>query len=237
MNFNFLVIAASNGATDFSFSRLAELAPEIGVALFQTLIMLLVSIPVAVLIGTPLGIWLYSMSPHGLRPRPKLHRIVDGFVNTVRSFPFLILLIAIIPFTRFVVGTTVGTAAVIVPLTINAIPYFARFVEQNITQLGSGVVEAAQSMGATRGQIIRDVLLVEAKPALLSSITIMTVSFISYSAMAGLVGGGGIGDFAIRYGYYRYETGVMLLAIVLMIVLVHGVQLLGTRLSLRADKR
>lgn len=203
----------------------------------QTLIMLLVSIPVAVLIGTPLGIWLYSMSPHGLLPRPRLHRIVDGFVNTVRSFPFLILLIAIIPFTRFVVGTTVGTAAVIVPLTINAIPYFARFVEQNITQLGSGVVEAAQSMGATRGQIIRDVLLVEAKPALLSSITIMTVSFISYSAMAGLVGGGGIGDFAIRYGYYRYETGVMLLAIVLMIVLVHGVQLLGTKLSLRADKR
>jgi len=177
------------------------------------------------------------MSPNGLRPRPRLHRVVDGIVNTLRSFPFLILLIAIIPFTRFVVGTTVGTAAVIVPLTINAIPYFARFVEQNITQLGSGVVEAAQAMGATRGQIIRDVLLVEAKPALLSSMTIMTVSFISYSAMAGLVGGGGIGDFAIRYGYYRYETGVMLIAIILMILMVHAVQLLGTTFSRRADKR
>ena len=158
-------------------------------------------------------------------------------MNLVRSFPFLILLIAIIPFTRFVVGTTIGTAAVIVPLTINAIPYFARFVEQNITALGGGVVEAARSMGASRGQIVRDVLLVEARPALISSITIMTVSFISYSAMAGLVGGGGIGDFAIRYGYYRYETGLMLTAIVLMVLLVQGVQLGGSWFSRRADKR
>ncbi|WPR65029.1 methionine ABC transporter permease [Glutamicibacter protophormiae] len=231
------VLLTAQGTTSFTLERVAELAPEIWTAIAQTLAMLLVSIPLAVLIGTPLGIWLYSMSPQGLRPRPRLHRVVDGIVNTLRSFPFLILLIAIIPFTRFVVGTTVGTAAVIVPLTINAIPYFARFVEQNITQLGSGVVEAAQAMGATRGQIIRDVLLVEAKPALFSSITIMTVSFISYSAMAGLVGGGGIGDFAIRYGYYRYETGVMLIAIVLMILMVHAVQLLGTTFSRRADKR
>ena len=238
MNFTSLVLATSNGsAAAFSFDRIIELAPEIWVAMAQTFAMLLVSIPIAILLGTPLGIWLYSMSPNGLRPRPRLHRIVDGLVNTIRSFPFLSLLIAIIPFTRFVVGTTIGTAAVIVPLTINAIPYFARFVEQNISQLGNGVVEAAQAMGATRGQIIREVLLIEAKPALLSSITIMTVSFISYSAMAGLVGGGGIGDFAIRYGYYRYETGVMLLAIVLMILLVHAVQFFGTRLSRAADKR
>ncbi|ALG27849.1 MULTISPECIES: methionine ABC transporter permease [Glutamicibacter] len=238
MNFTSVVLATSNGsAAAFSLDRIVELAPEIWVAMAQTFAMLLVSIPIAILLGTPLGIWLYSMSPNGLRPRPRVHKIVDGLVNTIRSFPFLILLIAIIPFTRFVVGTTIGTAAVIVPLTINAIPYFARFVEQNISQLGNGVVEAAQAMGATRGQIIREVLLVEAKPALLSSITIMTVSFISYSAMAGLVGGGGIGDFAIRYGYYRYETGVMLLAIVLMILLVHAVQFFGTRLSRAADKR
>ncbi|MGQ3382617.1 methionine ABC transporter permease [Glutamicibacter sp. TV12E] len=238
MNFTSVVLATSNGsAAAFSLDRIVELAPEIWVAMAQTFAMLLVAIPIAILLGTPLGIWLYSMSPNGLRPRPRVHKIVDGLVNTIRSFPFLILLIAIIPFTRFVVGTTIGTAAVIVPLTINAIPYFARFVEQNISQLGNGVVEAAQAMGATRGQIIREVLLVEAKPALLSSITIMTVSFISYSAMAGLVGGGGIGDFAIRYGYYRYETGVMLLAIVLMILLVHAVQFFGTRLSRAADKR
>lgn len=238
MNFTSVVLATSNGsAATFNFDRIVELAPEIWVAMAQTFAMLLVAIPIAILLGTPLGIWLYSMSPNGLRPRPRVHRIVDGLVNTIRSFPFLILLIAIIPFTRFVAGTTIGTAAVIVPLTINAIPYFARFVEQNISQLGNGVVEAAQAMGASRGQIIREVLLVEAKPALLSSITIMTVSFISYSAMAGLVGGGGIGDFAIRYGYYRYETGVMLLAIVLMILLVHAVQFIGTRLSRAADKR
>ena len=129
--------------------------------------------------------------------------------------------------TSFIVGTTIGTAAVIVPLTLNAIPYFARFVEQNLSQLGGGVVEAARSMGASRSQIVRDVLIVEAKPGLVSSITIMTVSFISYSAMAGLVGGGGIGDFAIRYGYYRYETALMITAIVLMIVLVTLVQLGG----------
>ncbi|WP_345148244.1 methionine ABC transporter permease [Arthrobacter ginkgonis] len=227
----------ANGATAFDLNRVVELLPEIAVAMGQTFAMLLVAIPLAVLVGTPLGIWLYSMSPVGLKPRPKLHKVVDGLVNTMRSFPFLILLIAIIPITRFIVGTTIGTAAVIVPLTINAIPYFARFVEQNLTQLGGGVVEAARAMGATRGQIVRDVLLVEAKPALVGSITIMTVSFISYSAMAGLVGGGGIGDFAIRYGYYRYETGVMFLAIILMIVLVQAVQIGGTRLARRFDKR
>ena len=139
--------------------------------------------------------------------------------------------------TRFIVGTTIGTAAVIVPLTLNAIPYFARFVEQNLSQLGGGVVEAARSMGASRSQIVRDVLIVEAKPGLVSSITIMTVSFISYSAMAGLVGGGGIGDFAIRYGYYRYETPLMITAIVLMILLVTIVQLGGSYVARRLDKR
>ena len=157
-------VLPADGATAFDLNRVAELLPEIAVAMGQTFAMLLVAIPLAVLVGTPLGIWLYSMSPVGLKPRPKLHKLVDGLVNTMRSFPFLILLIAIIPVTRFIVGTTIGTAAVIVPLTINAIPYFARFVEQNLTQLGGGVVEAARAMGATRGQIVRDVLLVEAKP-------------------------------------------------------------------------
>lgn len=219
------------------FDRILEVLPEIGAAMGQTLTMLLVAIPLAVLLGTPLGVLLYTIGPNGLKHRPKLHRILDGLVNLIRSFPFLILLIAIIPVTRFIVGTTIGTAAVIVPLTINAIPYFARFVEQNLSQLGSGVVEAARSMGASRSQIVRDVLIVEAKPGLVSSITIMTVSFISYSAMAGLVGGGGIGDFAIRYGYYRYETPLMITAIVLMILLVTIVQLGGSYIARRLDKR
>jgi len=219
------------------FDRILEVLPEIGVAMGQTLTMLLVAIPLAVLLGTPLGVLLYTIGPNGLKHKPKLHRVLDGLVNLLRSFPFLILLIAIIPVTRFIVGTTIGTAAVIVPLTLNAIPYFARFVEQNLSQLGGGVVEAARSMGASRSQIVRDVLIVEAKPGLVSSITIMTVGFISYSAMAGLVGGGGIGDFAIRYGYYRYETPLMITAIVLMILLVTIVQLGGSYIARRLDKR
>jgi len=219
------------------FDRILEVLPEIGVAMGQTLTMLLVAIPLAVLLGTPLGVLLYTIGPNGLKHKPKLHRVLDGLVNLLRSFPFLILLIAIIPVTRFIVGTTIGTAAVIVPLSINAIPYFARFVEQNLSQLGGGVVEAARSMGASRSQIVRDVLIVEAKPGIVGSITIMTVSFISYSAMAGLVGGGGIGDFAIRYGYYRYETPLMITAIVLMILLVTIVQLGGSYIARRLDKR
>lgn len=218
-------------------ARLVEVGPELAASLWQTILMLLIAIPLAVALGTPLGIWLHTHGPRGLRHTPRSHRIVDAIVNVVRSFPFLILLIAIIPFTRFVVGTTIGTAAVIVPLTINAIPYFARFVEQNLAQLDQGIVEAARSMGATRGQIIRDVLLVDARPALIGSATIMTVSFISYSAMAGLVGGGGIGDFAIRYGYYRYELPLMLVAILLMIVLVAIVQAGGARWARALDKR
>ncbi|GAA3070485.1 MULTISPECIES: methionine ABC transporter permease [Actinomycetes] len=217
--------------------RILELQPELVQAMLETFAMIAVAIPLAVLFGTPLGIWLFIHAPGGIAPLPRAHALVSGIVNMVRSFPFLILLIAIIPFTRLVVGTTVGTAAAIVPLTVNAIPYFARLVEQNITQLGSGAVEASRAMGATRGQIIRNVLLVDAKPAIIGSITITTVSFISYSAMVGLVGGGGIGDFAIRYGYYRYETAVMMVAIVLMIALVTLVQFSGTRLARLTDKR
>ncbi|MDI3329444.1 MAG: methionine ABC transporter permease [Micrococcus sp.] len=217
--------------------RIIELLPELTVALGQTFLMIAVAIPLAVLLGTPLGIWLFTHAPDGISPSPKAHRVVSGLVNAVRSFPFLILLIAIIPLTRLLVGTTVGTAAAIVPLTVNAIPYFARLIEQNMAQLGGGAIEAARAMGATRGQIIRNILLVDARPAMIGSITITTVSFISYSAMVGLVGGGGIGDFAIRYGYYRYETEVMLAAIVIMLLLVTLVQFVGARLVRLTDKR
>ncbi|GAA2095084.1 methionine ABC transporter permease [Brevibacterium salitolerans] len=217
--------------------RIMELRPELLEALGQTFVMIGVAIPLAVLVGTPLGIWLFVHAPGSISPSPKTHAVVDTIVSMLRSFPFLILLIAIIPITRFLVGTTVGTAAAIVPLTVNAIPYFARLVEQNISQLGTGAVEASRAMGATQGQIIRNVLLVDARPGIIGSITVTTVSFISYSAMVGLVGGGGIGDFAIRYGYYRYETGVMLVAVVLMVVLVSLVQWGGNRLVRVADKR
>ncbi|WP_084500169.1 methionine ABC transporter permease [Brevibacterium album] len=217
--------------------RILELRGELLLALGETFLMIGVAIPLAVLLGTPLGIWLFTHAPGGISPSPRAHAVVSGLVNMLRSFPFLILLIAIIPITRFIVGTTVGTAAAIVPLTINAIPYFARLVEQNISQLGTGAVEASRAMGATQGQIIRNVLLVDARPGIIGSITITTVSFISYSAMVGLVGGGGIGDFAIRYGYYRYETAVMLAAVVLMVLLVTLVQWGGNRLVRLTDKR
>ncbi|RJN32687.1 methionine ABC transporter permease [Nesterenkonia natronophila] len=220
-----------------SFEILRDRLPEINQAMLETFAMIGVAIPLAVLLGTPLGIWLWSHAPAGLNPTPRSHAVVSAVVNMVRSFPFLILLIAIIPFTRLIVGTSVGTAAVIVPLTINAIPYFARLVEQNITQLGTGAVEASRAMGATRWQIIGNVLLVDARPAIIGSITITTVSFISYSAMSGLVGGGGIGDLAIRYGYYRYETETMVVACVLMVILVTVVQYGGTRAARWTDKR
>jgi D-methionine transport system permease protein len=153
------------------------------------------------------------------------------------TFPFLILLIAMIPITRLIVGTSVGTVAVTVPLAVNAIAYLGRFVEQNLLQVDPGVIEAARAMGASHRQTVWNVLLVEARPGLVGSVTIMVVSFISYSAIAGLVGGGGIGDFAIRFGYYRYETGVMITAVVVMIVLVQGIQLVGTLAVRRLDKR
>lgn len=217
--------------------QLLNRLPELLIATAQTFAMVGISIPLAVIAGTALGVWLFNHAPDGITPSPKAHKVVSAIVDTIRSFPFLILLIAIIPFTRLLVGTTVGTAAAIVPLTINAIPFFARLVEQNLTQLGPGAVEAAQAMGATRGQIIRHVLLVDGLPGIVGSITITTVSFISYSAMVGLVGGGGIGDFAIRYGYYRYETLVMFTAVALLLLMVLIVQSSGTFISRKLDKR
>ncbi|MFI0469949.1 methionine ABC transporter permease [Saccharopolyspora sp. 5N102] len=211
--------------------------PEMLAALGETAVMLLITVPMAVLAAIPVGVLLWASRPGGLRPAPRLHQVVNAVVNLVRSFPFLILLIAMIPVTRLIVGTSVGTVAVTVPLCVNAIAYLSRFVEQNLLQIDPGVIEAAQAMGASKLRTIWSVLLVEARPALAGSITIMVVSFISYSAIAGLVGGGGIGDFAIRHGYYRYETGVMIAAVVVMIVLVQLIQLTGTLTARRLDKR
>jgi D-methionine transport system permease protein len=158
-------------------------------------------------------------------------------VNLIRSFPFLILLIAMVPVTKFIVGSALGTLAATVPLIVNSIPYFARFVEQNLLEVNRGVVEAAESMGATRFQIIWKVLYTEARSGIAGSITILTVSFLAYSTVAGLVGGGGIGDFAIRYGYYRYQTEIMVVTIGLIIVVVQLLQFGGNALVRRLDKR
>jgi D-methionine transport system permease protein len=211
--------------------------PELLAALGETGLMLLITVPIAVAVAVPLGVLLWASRPGGLRPAPRLHQAVNAVVNVVRSFPFLVLLIAMIPITRLIVGTSVGTVAVTVPLAVNAIAYLSRFVEQNLLQVDPGVIEAARAMGASHRQTVWNVLLVEARPGLAGSVTIMVVSFISYSAIAGLVGGGGIGDFAIRFGYYRYETAVMITAVVVMIALVQGIQLIGTLAVRRLDKR
>jgi D-methionine transport system permease protein len=211
--------------------------PELLAALGETGLMLLITVPVAVAVAIPAGVLLWAGRPGGLRPAQRLYQTVNAVVNVVRSFPFLVLLIAMIPITRLIVGTSVGTVAVTVPLAVNAIAYLSRFVEQNLLQVDPGVIEAARAMGASHRQTVWNVLLVEARPGLVGSVTIMVVSFISYSAIAGLVGGGGIGDFAIRFGYYRYETAVMITAVVVMIALVQGIQLLGTVAVRRMDKR
>ncbi|MDA3630089.1 ABC transporter permease [Saccharopolyspora sp. WRP15-2] len=220
-----------------SADRITAALPEMLEALGETGLMLLITVPLAVLAAIPVGVLLWVSRPGGLSPSPRVHQVLNAVVNLVRSFPFLILLIAMIPITRLVVGTSVGTVAVTVPLCVNAIAYLSRFVEQNLLQVDPGVVEAAQAMGASKLRTIWSVLLVEARPGLAGSITIMVVSFISYSAIAGLVGGGGIGDFAIRHGYYRYETGVMVVAVLVMIALVQLVQLVGNATVRSLDKR
>jgi D-methionine transport system permease protein len=163
--------------------------------------------------------------------------VLGWFVNTVRSFPFIILLVALVPVTRCLAGTSIGPLAAAVPLSFAAIPYFARLVEQNLREVPRGVIEAAQAMGASELQIVLRVLLPEARAALVLALTVLAISFLSYSAVAGVVGGGGIGDLAIRYGYYRFETEVMVFTVVILVALVQLIQLTGTRIARRIDKR
>jgi D-methionine transport system permease protein len=211
--------------------------PDIVQALGQTFYMLVLTIPLAVLFGTPLGTLLFLTRPGSLVKAPRFYLILNGAVNLVRSFPFLILMIAMIPVTRLIVGSALGTTAATVPMVVNSIPYFARFVEQTLLDVNRGVVEAAESMGASRRQIIWKVLYGEARSGIANSITILTVSFLSYSTVAGLVGGGGIGDFAIRYGYYRYQTDVMVFTILLIVVFVQVLQFGGNVIVRKLDKR
>jgi D-methionine transport system permease protein len=211
--------------------------PEILQALGESLYMLIVTVPAAVLLGTPLGTLLYFIRPGSYADSPRLYVLLNGAVNLIRSFPFLILLIAMIPVTRLIVGTALGTTAATVPMIVFCVPYFARFVEQTLLEVNRGVIEAAVSMGANRLQIIWKVLYAEARSGIANSITILTVSFLSYSTVAGLVGGGGIGDFAIRYGYYRYETGVMFFTILLIVVFVQAFQFTGNFIVRKLDKR
>ncbi|WP_127068101.1 MULTISPECIES: methionine ABC transporter permease [unclassified Veillonella] len=203
----------------------------------ETVQMTVISTVVAVLIGVPLGVILVITSRGHIMQNEGLNKVLGAIVNATRSIPFIILMVAIIPFTRLVAGTSIGTTAACVPLTLAAIPFLARLVETAIKEVNGGVIEAAQSMGATPLQIIWKVLLPEALPTLIDNITVLIVNLISYSAMAGAIGGGGLGDIAIRYGYQRFQGDVMLATIIILIVLVQVIQSLGDYLSRKVNKK
>ncbi|MRW90631.1 ABC transporter permease subunit [Duganella sp. FT80W] len=220
-----------------SANAIIAMLPEMWDALGQTLLMLGIGLSAAIFIGGPLGILLFLVADgQSLQNRPAA-LVLGWLVNTVRSFPFIILLVALVPFTRVIAGTSIGPLAAAVPLSFAAIPYFARLVEQNLREVPRGVIEAAHAMGASELQIILHVLLVEARSGLVLALTVLAISFLSYSAVAGVVGGGGIGDLAIRYGYYRFETDIMIATVAVLIVMVQAIQFTGNRIAKRIDKR
>ncbi len=196
-------------------------------SLWETIIMVAISGAVGAALGLPLGILLYLTQPRGVLANPLLNRVLGTTVNAVRSTPFIILLVAIIPFTRLLTGYSIGTMAAVVPLTIAAAPFFARLIETALHEVDHGLVEAAQSMGASTQQIVLKVLLPEAWPGIVAALTITLVSLTGYSAMAGAIGGGGLGDLGIRYGYQRFLPEVMLAVVLVLIVFVQAVQSLG----------
>ena len=204
---------------------------------FVTLYMTLATTFMGYVLGLPMGVALVITAPKGLRPNKVIYKVLDVVVNVVRSFPFLILLIVIQPLTRIIVGKSYGPTATIVPLTLSAAPFIARMVESSLLEVDHGVIEAAQSMGANLWTIIWKVMIGEAKTSLIVNVTIALGTILGYSAMAGIVGGGGLGDIAIRYGYYRYDSSIMWVTVVLLIVLVQLMQYVGMKLSKKLDKR
>lgn len=206
-------------------------------ALWQTLQMVVAAGLIGSLIGLPIGVFLATSGKGELFPAPASNRIIGAIVNAARSTPFIILVVAIIPFTRLVTGTSIGTYAAIVPLTVATIPFVARLAEAAIREVDKGLIEAARAMGATPLQIVFKVLLAEAKPGLTLALTLTLVSLVGYSAMVGAVGGGGLGDLGIRYGYQRFMPDVMLAVVVVLIVVVQAIQSAGDALARRFDKR
>ena len=203
----------------------------------ETLVMVAISGGIGAVLGIPLGIILFITDKKSFLPMPALNAILGAVVNALRSVPFIILLVAIIPLTRILVGTSIGTAAAIVPLTLSVAPFIARIVEQSLREVDKGLVEAAQSMGATNAQIVTKVLLPEALPGIISGLTISIISLVGYSAMAGAVGGGGLGDLGIRYGYQRFMPEVMWTVVLILIVLVQAIQSVGDYLVRRLSHK
>ncbi|MCL6625634.1 methionine ABC transporter permease [Alicyclobacillus shizuokensis] len=201
--------------------------PDILQATWQTLYMVGVSTLFATALGLPMGVFLVLFSTRHLMQRRVAYQALAVIVNIIRSVPFIILLIAIIPFTEWIVGTSIGVNAAIVPLTVGAAPFYARVAETALREVESGVIEAAQAMGASVWQIVWRVLLPEARPGLIAGVTITAVTLVGYSAMSGVIGGGGLGDLAVRYGYERFETGVMLVTTAILVIIVQCMQMLG----------
>lgn len=215
----------------------ADMMPLLSKALGETVYMVVVSMIIATIVGVPLGVLLHTTSKGQILESPAVNRVVGAVVNAVRSIPFIILLVAIIPFTRLLVGTAIGTTAAMVPLVIAAIPFIGRQVETSLKEVPFGLVEAAQSMGATPAQIIWKVLLPESMSSIVAQLTTVIISLVGESAMAGAVGGGGLGDLAIRYGYQRFRPEIMIATVVILIVLVQLVQFVGNTIAKRLDKR
>ncbi len=209
----------------------------LGNGVLESLYMTVVSTFFAYVIGLPLGIVLVMTDKNGITPKPLLNGILGVIVNLLRSVPFIILLVAIMPFTRAVVGTTLGSTATIVPLVVAAAPFVARMVESSLKEVDAGVVEAALAMGASPYRIVSRVMLPEAKPSLIIGSAIAITTILSYSAMAGFVGGGGLGSIAINYGYYRYQTDIMLITVLFLVIIVQVFQELGLRINKKSDKR
>jgi D-methionine transport system permease protein len=203
----------------------------------ETIYMTIASTVAAYVLGLPMGVILNITAQNGIRPNRTVNAVLGTIVNIVRSIPFIILLVAIMPVTRFIVGTTIGSSATVVPLIVAAAPFVARLVETSLAEVDAGVIEAGRSMGASTWQIITKILLREAAPSLLSNATTAATTILGYSAMAGCVGGGGLGAIAINYGYYRYDTATMLVTVVLIVIIVQLIQTGGTTTVKRTDKR
>ncbi len=211
----------------------ADLFDQVLQSTLETIYMVLLSGGISVILGLPLGIILLTTREGGILQNLLCHRGLSFVVNVVRAIPFVILLIALIPLTRLLVGTSIGTQAAIVPLSIGAIPFVARIVENALSEVGGGLIEAGHAMGTSPWQIIYKILLPEARPGIIQGITVTWISLVGYSAMAGAVGGGGLGSLAINYGYQRFNLTILLVTIVVLIVLVYGIQFLGDWLSKR----
>jgi D-methionine transport system permease protein len=206
-------------------------------ALGETALMVGASALLSLVLGLPLGLLLVITDADGIWAHRTLNRLLAGAINALRSTPFIILLVALIPFTRLIVGTTIGTVAAIVPLTIAATPYYARVSEMSLREVDRGLIEALRSLGATRWQIVREALIPESMPGLINGFTVTLVTLIGASAMAGAVGAGGLGDLAIRYGYQRFETRIMLGVIVVLVVIVSAIQVAGDYIARRMNRR